>query len=188
MRNVESSMDWMSFSNKMKQVACQLSSSACPMVLVLPDGKEIRFTDIEVGMFNYKGKRGDTEYTSIGFKVNLLGAEVINVQDDGSLANSPYGNGAKMREALEYIKQWSEDCISEEGADNVDDMIAVVDDALAEPPRNCDRLPNRAAAIEAYQKETGLNKHPAVLWTAAQIYAFIDWLFATKKGENDAIK
>lgn len=44
----------------------------------------------------------------------------------------------KMRCALRYVKQWSEDCISEEGADNVDDMIAVVDDALAAPPRNCD--------------------------------------------------
>lgn len=96
MKNVESSMDWLSFSDKMKQSACRLSSSACPMVLVLPNGTEIRFIDINVEMFDYKGKRGDTEYTSIGFKVNLLGAEVIDVQDDGSLANSPYVNSAKL--------------------------------------------------------------------------------------------
>lgn len=140
MRNVESSMDWMSFSNKMKQVAWQLSSSACPMVLGLPDGREIRFADIEVGMFNYKGKRGDTEYTSIGFKVNLLGAEVIDVQNDGSLANSPSGNGAKMREALEKIAHYDD---SEYGMDDygcADGHICadIARTALAEPARNCD--------------------------------------------------
>lgn len=43
-----------------------------------------------------------------------------------------------MREALEYVMQWSENCISEEGADNVDDMVAVVKAALSEPPRQCD--------------------------------------------------
>lgn len=72
MKNIESCMDWLSFSDKMKQSACQLSSSDCPMVFVLPNGIEIRFTDINVDMFDYKGKRGDTEYTGIGFKVNLL--------------------------------------------------------------------------------------------------------------------
>lgn len=140
MKNVESSMDWMSFSNKMKQVACQLSSSACPMVLVLPDGREIRFTDIEVGMFNYKGKRGDTEYTSIGFKVNLLGAEVIDVQDDGSLANSSYGNGAKMREALEKIAHYddSEYGMDDYGCADGHNCADIARKALAEPPRNCD--------------------------------------------------
>lgn len=142
MKNVESSMDWMSFSNKMKQVACQLSSSACPMVLVLPDGREIRFTDIEVGMFNYKGKRGDTEYTSIGFKVNLLGAEVTDGKDDGSLANSPYGNGAKMREAVKHMIDTA-DSIAMRNPTGIIGKLAfhikqTGDAALAEPPRNCD--------------------------------------------------
>lgn len=52
--------------------------------------------------------------------------------------SSVVGNVKKMREALVYIKQWHEDCISEEGADLVDDMIAKVDAALSAPPRNCD--------------------------------------------------
>ena len=44
----------------------------------------------------------------------------------------------KMREALEYVIQRCENCISEEGADNVDDMMAVVKAALSAPDRNCD--------------------------------------------------
>ena len=44
------------------------------------------------------------------------------------------GNAAAMREALEYVIQWREDCISEEGADNVDDMMAIVQNALSAPP------------------------------------------------------
>ena len=61
----------------------------------------------------------------------------------------------KLREALEYVIQWREDCIDEEGADNVDDMMAVVNAALAEPIRNCDvgtadeQLPRFVAAWES---------------------------------------
>lgn len=136
-------MDWMSFSDKMKQVACRLSKSACPMVLVLPDGREIRFTDINVDMFDYKGKRGDIEYTSIGFKVNLLGAEVTDVQDDGSLANSPFGNGAKMREALEQIAKLMDGILVRTELDDETHRIALeaqnmADGALSPSPRNCD--------------------------------------------------
>ena len=142
MRNVESSMDWMSFSNKMKQVACRLSSSACPMVLVLPDGREIRFTDINVDTFDYKGKRGDTEYTSIGYKVNLLGAEVTDVQDDGSLANSPSGNGAKMCEALEQIAKLMDRILVRTELDDEIHRIALeaqnmADGVLSLSPREC---------------------------------------------------
>ena len=106
-----------------------------------------------------------------------------------------HSNGAKMREALGDTLDALKSLSKSHGTDLPEDVRALlgrmaftVNAAIAAPPRNCDRLPNRAAAIEAYQKDTGLNKHPAVLWTAAQIYAFIDWLFATKKGENDAIK
>lgn len=102
----------------------------------------------------------------------------------------------KMREALEAVDDAfscgslyaSGDCPTPHDVSVFEDVRDKVKAALAAPPRNCDRLPNRASAIEAYQKDTGFNKHPVVLWTAAQIYAFIDWLFATKKGENDAIK
>lgn len=48
------------------------------------------------------------------------------------------GDCSKLRKALEHIKQWREDCISEEGVDNVDDMMMTVDAALAAPARNCD--------------------------------------------------
>lgn len=153
MRNVESSMDWLSFSNKMKEVACQLSSSACPMVLVLPDGREIRFADINVDTFDYKGKRGDTEYDGIGFRVNLLGAEVRNGKGDGPLANSPYGNGAKMREALECIDSIAKYLEAGTIRDvqhayrNIQDRVRI---ALAAPPRNCDRFVSSEEALSAY--------------------------------------
>ena len=152
MKNVESSMDWMSFSSKMKQVAYQLSSSACPMVLVLPDGREIRFTDINVDTFDYKRKRGDTEYTSIGFKVNLLGAEVRNDKDDSSLANSPSGNGAKMREALEKIAHYDDNeyGMDDYGCADGHNCADIARAALAEPPRNCD-METVADQVRRYQ-------------------------------------
>lgn len=78
MRNLNSSMNWMSFARKMSESAHQLSSSSCPMVFVLPDGREILFSDIKVEIFDYKGKRGGTEFDSVGFRVNLLDAEVRN--------------------------------------------------------------------------------------------------------------
>lgn len=140
MRNVESSIDWMSFSNKMKQVACQLSSSACPMVLVLPDGREIRFADINVDTFDYKGKCGDTEYTSIGFKVNLLGAEVIDGKDSGSLANLPSANGAKMHEVLSKFCAYSAVVLNTGMFNRVhlEALLNMAKAALASPRRNCD--------------------------------------------------
>ena len=52
--------------------------------------------------------------------------------------NQDNGNAAAMRAALEYVIQWREDCISEEGADNVDDMIAIAQTAISAPARNCD--------------------------------------------------
>lgn len=48
------------------------------------------------------------------------------------------GDCPKERKALKHIKQWRGDCISEEGVDNVDDMMMTVDAALAAPARNCD--------------------------------------------------
>jgi len=139
-RNVEDSMDWMSFSSKMKQEAYQLSSSVCPMVFVLPDGREIRFSDIEVGMFNYKGKRGDAEYDGIGFRVNLLGAEVRNDKDDSSLARPPCGNGAKMREALDEFCAYSAIVLQTRmfNAEHLERLVEKAKAALAKPPRNCD--------------------------------------------------
>ena len=76
MRRSEDSMDWMSFADRMRAVAQTLSSSDCPMVLVLPDGREIRFSDVDVDTFGYRGKRGDAEFDSVGFRVKLLDAEI----------------------------------------------------------------------------------------------------------------
>lgn len=63
------------------------------------------------------------------------------------------GDAAKLREALVYVKQWSEDCISEEGADLVNDMIAVVEAALSAPPRNCDLYRTKEEAQEVFLGE-----------------------------------
>ena len=120
------------------------------------------------------------------------------------------GNIAAMREALEVAKKaichharknhtcdslaWENSTINANCADilcghrDLCEAKTAIQKALSAPPRNCDRLFNSVTAIESYQKETGMNKHPVPLWTAAQIYAFIDWLLVLaveRKGDND---
>ena len=89
----------------------------------------------------------------------------------------------KMRVALRYVKQWSEDCISEEGADNVDDMVAVVDAALAAPLRNCDKYTSLDEAQNAYmainEMPEGNNDEDMRRW----LCNFHNWLFAPYESE-----
>lgn len=99
--------------------------------------------------------------------------------------SSQVGNAAKMRKALLEIHNLLKDRLA--GKILLVSMELriknIINAALSALARNCDRLLDSATAIKSYQEETGLNKHPVPLWTAAQIYAFIDWLFAEAKGE-----
>lgn len=74
-------------------------------------------------------------------------------------------NQLKMREALEWCRGFMH---------NTADDIERIDAALSTPPRNCDRYPTLAIALEAWRdidpREAG---------------TFDDWLFAEAKGEND---
>lgn len=108
--------------------------------------------------------------------------------------NQDNGNSAAMREALEYVKQWREDCISEEGADNVDDMMAVVNAALSAPARNCDLFGTEAEAESAFiayyneaydlkgydEIDTCDLKHDV----AGILHDYIQWLLAPAKPET----
>ena len=60
------SMGWMAFASKMSAAASQLNDSNLPMVLGLPDGKEVRFDDIEVYIDCYHD-------TPIAYVVKLKG-------------------------------------------------------------------------------------------------------------------
>lgn len=94
--------------------------------------------------------------------------------------SSQVGNAAALREALDEIRV----AAMSDYEPDADYLIEKCNAALAKPPRNCDRLLDSVTAIKSYQEKTGLNKHQVPLWTAAQIYALIDWLFAEAKGVN----
>ena len=111
--------------------------------------------------------------------------------DEDARANATHkdslvvGNAAAMYEALESIRDLL--CHVDLRVDEDPErskVFKIACAALAKPPRNCDRLLDSVTAIKSYQEETGLNKHQVPLWTAAQIYALIDWLFAEAKGDN----
>ena len=93
-----------------------------------------------------------------------------------------------IREALEDSQSLLEGFSRGEYGAQVREQMRDNSAALAIPTRNCERLSNSTTAIESYQNETGLNKHPVALWTAKQIYAFIDWLFATRKEQQNDIR
>ena len=94
------------------------------------------------------------------------------------------GNQQKMREALEYVIQWREDCISEEGADNVDDMMEVVNAALSAPARNCDAL--SADDVKSRFKERMASSDMGLIGEniVEVVSGVVDFLYATEKGSS----
>ena len=101
------------------------------------------------------------------------------------------GDAAKLREALKHIKDrlphmlqymrihWED----ANAGGYFDELMLVIDAALAAQPRNCDRFQTKDAAREAFQK---LRHHrvwaDVSLWDDKdEIEAFLDWLFATGK-------
>ena len=109
--------------------------------------------------------------------------ERIRHESSGSL-----GNTTAMREALEYaariLAKWRQDApfsAWNEYGEAIDKCRA----ALAAPPRNCDKFDTKDKAREAFQKLRGHCVWADVsLWdNRDEIEAFLDWLFATKKGK-----
>ena len=71
----EHSMGWLEFRGAMAPYASSLNSSNCPMVFVLPDGKEVRFDDVEIDLVPITLRRGDAEYPAYEYHVKLIKQE-----------------------------------------------------------------------------------------------------------------
>lgn len=114
------------------------------------------------------------------------------------MSNNQDNGNAAMREALVLIANTTECLEASLKRDNVWDghiqavcnIIEVARHALAKPPRNCDLFDTKDECREAFQKLRGHCVWADVsLWdNRDEIEAFLDWLFATKKGETDGSK
>lgn len=93
-------------------------------------------------------------------------------------------NNQKLREASEQVCAFLEPVrkgMVPKGENLLTALIGVKD-ALAEPPRNCDRFKTKEEAALAYAEECNAFIPQSVLW---QIGEWLDWLFAEAKGGND---
>ena len=97
----------------------------------------------------------------------------------GRVKPAPVGNGAKMREALEQIRQKAIATIPGSSIQKrtLDKFRLLASAALAEPPRNCDRFNTLEDALAGWREVSPAESGP-----------FDEWLFAEAKGETDAIK
>jgi hypothetical protein len=88
--------------------------------------------------------------------------------------NSYQINSSKAREALEKCLRYLD--IGEAGLSKgeCDVMRKVMRDALSNPPRNCDRLPNAKSPLGK----------PLFMADKIELLQFIIWLFAEVKGDN----
>lgn len=82
------------------------------------------------------------------------------------------GNAAAMREALKSI---IDVCYNEESMKATMKIYSIAKNALAAPPRNCDRFSIAEDSFKEFKHETG--KHIAI--------EYIKWLFAEAKGGAD---
>ena len=95
------------------------------------------------------------------------------------------GNVAAMREALEklFIHFMCDATLLN---DRFTPLFAIINHALASPPRNCDRFDTKEEAAMAFAKEKKQWIPQQVLWELAP---WLDWLFATEtKGATDGSK
>ena len=97
----------------------------------------------------------------------------------GRVKPAPVGNGAKMREVLEQIRQKAIATIPGSSIQKrmLDKFRLLASAALAEPPRNCDRFNTLEDALAGWREVSPAESGP-----------FDEWLFAEAKGETDAIK
>lgn len=86
----------------------------------------------------------------------------------------PYGNAAKMREALEAALPIMRDCpFTHYNTTEVDKVVGEINAALSAPPRNCDRFTTFADALNAWRE-----------FDPREAGVFDEWLFAEAKGEK----
>ena len=115
--------------------------------------------------------------------------EVQNALDAGgfveaSRKNKQVGNAAKLREALETLRELLGDLLRLGDAEYHDDFsnfCDIIDAALAAPPRNCDVYNNESCRMAYHLHGDGL----------MTMQAFADWLYAPtteKEGGNNANK
>ena len=98
------------------------------------------------------------------------------------------GNGAKIREALEYVLHFdaTDEAAMEDGltdaeriaeyADHIKECQKKANAALAASARNCDRFKTKEEAAIAFANENKQWIPQQVLWELAP---WLDWLFAT---------
>lgn len=108
--------------------------------------------------------------------------------DGVSKTETTTGNAAKMREALEAIRD-SARSGSISTLPSASLVLKTCEDALAAPARNCDRFTDPVEASEAFVKEceTYANTGGACLdcpWYSSGVYGLCrtKWLFAEAKG------
>lgn len=100
--------------------------------------------------------------------------------------SSQVGNAAKMREALERLREWvlldlNENAFIADSSGNymklIKGTIEIANVALSAPPRNCDRYRNAYEVIGRFVEE----RNPIQV----KLEDVINWLFAEAKGATD---
>lgn len=80
-RDYDLCMGWMEFADKVAREASRLTSSNIPILLVMPDGREISFEDVDVSLFEYKGHYHDSEFDTYGMRAKLIGVMETEAED-----------------------------------------------------------------------------------------------------------
>jgi hypothetical protein len=100
------------------------------------------------------------------------------------------GNAAALRDALAKIwdKQWSILPKNKSEDETLSEIITIIEEALSEPPRNCDRFKTKEEAEIEFSMSDELPRNNGDLKMREWMCRFTDWLFATaaeRKGENN---
>lgn len=107
------------------------------------------------------------------------------------------GNAAALREALNKVGNaaaWiAERCNDQQTAKYMNDIIAIVQTAIAKPARNCDKYDNFNDALRQFVKERPdtkkIDEQGRSVATAETYCVFANWLItpaAEREGEGDA--
>ena len=93
--------------------------------------------------------------------------------------SQPIGNAAAMYAALKEMQARLVAGV-QDGMMDCYEALEIVEKALAEPPRNCERFNTKEDAAMAFNEERNTFIPQSLLW---QLGEWLDWLFApAKKG------
>ena len=152
------------------------------------------------GSFKVGYSWDDMPFTEVDLERELDNAARIRKEADRLEAalkrelESMSGNAAKLREAIEAVllafNYGESTIVNQLPFSKLLPMLRKCIEALAGPSRNCDKFDTKDTAREAFQKLRGHRVLADVsLWDDRdEIEAFLDWLFATKKGGVNAGK